>query len=334
MVFDITVLGANAANFAHGRHHSAQLLNHNQNLFLIDCGEGTQLQLLRYRLKMQRIQHIFITHLHGDHYLGLMGLLLTMQLNGRTSPLFIYGPDGLDQIITLQLRLSDTVLNYPVEFKRIDMRQDDMPTVIFENEHLLVKAVPLSHRVKCHGYIFQEKEGKRRIKSDLIKHLNLHPGQINNLRRGFDIMDETDPDRVLVFNKDVTLPPLPPRSYAYLSDTVFLPNELPDKIRNISLLYHEATFLNEKAARAAITFHSTAGQAAQIASASGVGHLMLGHYSSSLKDPAELLAQAREVFANTIAAEEGAHYTIIYNENDLVEVECQAYQREEGRVAL
>jgi ribonuclease Z len=304
MVFEVTVLGANSANFAYGRHHTAQVLNHNQVHFLIDCGEGTQLQMLRYRLRLMRLQYVFITHLHGDHYLGLVGILLTMQLQGRSQPLEVYGPPGLDEIITLQLRCSDTQLNYKITFHKVLY---DQPTQIFENEHLTVTAVPLQHRVVCHGYIFREKQGKRRMLPEFIERFSLHPGQINALRRGNDILD--DSGQLIVGFEEATLPALPPRSYAFLSDTRYLPHLAPH-LEGIDLMYHEATFTHDMLPRAEATYHSTAVQAAQLASAAQVTTLMLGHFSSRFRDLNPLLTEGQGVFPNTILAEEGCRYTI------------------------
>ncbi len=328
MVFEVTVLGANSANFAYGRHHTAQVLNHNQAHFLIDCGEGTQLQMLRFRLRLMRLQTVFITHLHGDHYLGLVGILLTMQLQGRTAPLDIYGPPGLDEIITVQLRCSDTQLNYKVTFHKVLCEE---PCQVFENEHIAVTAIPLEHRVVCHGYLFKEKLGKRRILPQYIEQYSLHPGQINALRRGNDIVDEDG--RVIVGFEDATLPPLPPRSYAFLSDTRYLPR-LAEVVQEVDLVYHEATFTHDMLARAEATFHSTALQAGQLARAAKATTLMLGHFSSRFRDLEPLVTEARTVFPNTILAEEGCRYTIGLDSEgvkSLVKQDCTARDEQVGK---
>lgn len=298
MVFEVTVLGSNSASFAYGRHHTSQLLNHNNSLYLIDCGEGTQIQLQRFRIKPQRINHIFISHLHGDHYLGLMGLISTMHLQGRADELHIYGPTGLDEVITLQLRLSDTRLNYPLHFHETNT---EISSLIFENECLEVISIPLDHRIRCAGFLFREKEKKRRVQIELLQHgySNYH---LSQLKKGEDILDEYG--NILYKNQDVTLPPKRSRSYAYCSDTRYTESIVP-VINKADLLYHESTFSGEMETRAYETFHSTAKQAATIALKADVKQLMLGHYSSRYKELNPLLLEAQEVFANTILSVEG-----------------------------
>ncbi|SDK17806.1 ribonuclease Z [Catalinimonas alkaloidigena] len=311
MVFDITILGSNSASFAFGRHQTAQIVNHNHHLFLIDCGEGTQIQMLRYRIRLNRINHIFISHLHGDHYLGLLGLLSTMHLQGRRNPLFLYGPPGLAEIITLQFQISDTRLNYHIDFKELETERSYQ---ILETDTLTVQTLPLDHRIACCGFLFKEKPKKRRLLRDKLPH-GLPPVHLNALKRGEDVKDEAG--NVVVRSEEVTLPPRPSRGYAYCSDTRYNERLIP-LIRNVDLLYHESTFTNEYAERAAVTYHSTAQQAAEIAQRAEVGRLILGHYSSRYRDLTTFEQEAREVFANSFLSSEGATIPIgeLTNESD------------------
>ena len=312
MNFDVTILGANSAKFAHGRHQTSQLLCHNEHLILIDCGEGTQNQLMRYRLKMNRINQVFISHLHGDHFLGLVGLILTLHLNGRTQRLDIFGPPGLDEILTVQMRWSDTALNFPLVVTTIP---EGPSRKIWENEHLEVFTVPLQHRITTNGFLFKEKPAKRRLIPSSLDTHGLRPHQIALVRRGEDIYSETG--ELLIDHRDVTLPPKPQRSYAYCSDTRLL-MENADLVRGVDLLYHEATFLDELRERAEATYHTTAYQAGLFAREAEVRALMIGHYSSRYRDINPLLDEAASVFPSTRLAEEGITYDIPYPEDDQV----------------
>lgn len=298
MSFSLKILGSNSAAPAHNRHQTSQLLIVQNHTFLIDCGEGTQMQLIKYRIKAQKINHIFISHLHGDHYLGLMGLISTMHLQGRSSDLFIYGPPGLAEIITLQLQYSQTVLNYKIRFQELDTA---VRKVIFEDAVLSVETIPLNHRIGCAGFLIREKAKKRRIiKEKLPKDFSLQ--NILLLKNGEDIFDE---DGNIEFrNEEMTLPPRKSRSYAYCSDTKYEENII-EQIKHVDLLYHEATFLSDREDRAMQTFHSTAKQAATIASKAEVGQLLLGHYSIRYRELQPLLDEARAVFENVHLAIEG-----------------------------
>lgn len=256
------------------------------------------MQLIKYRVKAQKINHIFISHLHGDHYLGLMGLISTMHLQGRTADLFIYGPPGLAEIITLQLQYSQTVLNYKIKFQELDTA---IRKVIFEDAVLSVETIPLNHRIGCAGFLVREKPKKRRIiKEKLPEDFSLQ--NILKLKNGEDIVDEEG--NTLFRNEDMTLPPRKSRSYAYCSDTKYEENII-EQIKNVDLLYHEATFLSDREDRARQTFHSTARQAATIAKKAAVGQLLLGHYSIRYRELQPLLIEAREVFENAHLAIEG-----------------------------
>lgn len=298
MPFALKILGANSAAPAHNRHQTAQLLTVGQHVFLIDCGEGTQMQLIKYKAKLHKIQHIFISHLHGDHYLGLMGLISTLHLQNRTSDLHIYGPPGLADIITLQLKHSETVLNYKIVFKKLNTA---IKETIFEDEALTIETIPLNHRIGCSGFLFREKSKKRRIiKEKLPPGMSL--ANIVALKNGEDIYDENG--ELLFRNEDMTLPPKKSRAYAYCSDTKY-EEQIIQQIAHVDLLYHESTFLSDREERAAQTYHSTARQAATIALKAQVGLLLLGHYSIRYKELQPILDEARKVFPNAQLAIEG-----------------------------
>ena len=303
MSFQIKILGSNSATPAHDRNQTSQLLTIGSDHFLIDCGEGTQIQLIRYKTRFQKISHIFISHLHGDHYLGLMGLLLTMHLQRRSQELFLFGPQGLDEIITTQLRHSRTVLNYKVHFITLNPEGFNL---IFENKSLTVHSFPLVHRIACTGFLFKEKPKQRRMnKSKILPEMSGE--EISQLKQGKDILDAFG--LVKWHSLHFTLPPRHSRSYAYCSDTKYAP-ELVRYIQNVDLLYHEATFSNEHAQRAAETYHSTAEQAALIAKEANAGALLLGHFSVRYKELSPLLNEAKSVFFNTRLAIEGENIEI------------------------
>ena len=301
MGITVKILGSNSAAPAHRRNHTSQLINVEGKFYLMDCGEGTQLQLKRYKIKAQRISNIFISHLHGDHYLGLMGLLSTMHLIGRQKPLNLYGPAGLDEIITLQLRMSQTVFNYEVNFHTVDT---EVFQPIHVDDHITVYSVPLDHRIPCAGYLFEEKKKNRRIiKENLPKDFSIR--NIVRLKHGEDIQDE---DGNLLFkNSDLTLDPKKSYKYAFCSDTKYNESIIPH-IKDADMLYHEATFLDEHMDRAANTYHSTAKEAAKIASKAGVGKLLLGHFSVRYKDLEPIQEEARTVFEESYLAIEGEEF--------------------------
>jgi ribonuclease Z len=296
--FEVTILGSNSAIPAYGRNHTAQFIKVKNKRFLIDCGEATQHQIRKFGLKPQQLDAIFISHLHGDHYLGLVGLLSTLHLQGRKKDLTLYGPRGLDDIITLQLKYSDTVFNYKLIFKRVDASKNQ---VIYEDDKVKVYSIPLKHRIPCSGFKIEEQPQHRRInKLNLPADLSIE--SIAKLRSGEDIVD--DSGQLLFRNKDLTLPAKQARTYAFCSDTRYDP-DLPGMIKEVDLLYHEATFLFEKELTAANTYHSTAGQAAQIAKAAGVKRLILGHFSARYKDIRPFEQEARKIFAESYLAIEG-----------------------------
>ena len=288
---------------AYGRHPTAQFIEIQNRSFLVDCGEATQMQLMRMQVNFHRINHIFISHLHGDHYLGLMGLIFTLHLQRRTNDLHVYSHRGLDEIITTQLRYSHSAPSFKIVFHRLEK---GVRETIFEDEALTVETIPLSHKIRCSGFLFKEKIKPRRIdKTKLPEGLLLQ--QIVSLKRGDDVIDENG--SVLHRNNDLTLPPRKSRTYAYCSDTEFDTNFI-EQIKNVDLLYHEATFVDSDQLKAKETKHSTAKQAATVAQLANVDSLLLGHFSARYRDLVPILEEARTIFPNSRLALEGEEFTI------------------------
>ncbi len=303
MSFEITILGSSSATPIYQRHPTAQVLQVQERFFLVDCGEGTLIQLNRYRIKFHRINQIFISHLHGDHYLGLMGLLSTMHLQGRTVPLQLFGPKELWEIIEIQLKYSQTTLRYPIDFHPTDPAT---PAVIYSDETVKVSTIILSHRIPCTGFLFEEQPRLRKIDKDKLHGLDFAAEQYQLLKEGKDLVLS---DGRVMFNKDLTQDPPPPRRYAFCSDTIY-DERLIDCVNSVDLLYHESTFLEELSWRAAETFHSTARQAATIAKKANVKRLIIGHFSARYKNLYPMLDEAKEVFENTTLALEGDRFSI------------------------
>jgi ribonuclease Z len=301
--FEVTILGSSSATPTSRRFPTAQLLNVSERFFLIDCGEGAQIQLRRYKVRFQRINHIFISHLHGDHYLGLMGLISSMHLLGRKKELVIYSPKGLQEIIDVQMRISATVLNYPVKWVELN---PEVPELIYEDSQITVTTVILNHRIPCCGFLFREKKkllslDKARITEDKV------PVQAYfSLKSGDNFTDENG--RIFL-SKDYTLPQSRSRSYAFCSDTRF-DLKVAEQIKSVDLLYHEATFLHELLDRAEKTAHSTAKEAGIIARTANVQKLAIGHFSVRYNDMEPLLAEAKSEFDNTEIADEGKLFQI------------------------
>lgn len=303
MSIRVKILGSNSAAPAHKRHQTSQLLNIEGHFYLMDCGEGTQLQLKRYRLRIQRINNIFISHLHGDHYLGVMGLLSTMHLTGRKKPLNLYAPKGLAEIITLQLKHSETVFNYEVNFVTVNTTEHRL---IHEDDFVSVYSIPLNHRIPCSGYLFKEKTKKRKIiKEKLPQDFSIR--NMIRLKNGEDILDEEG--NLLFKNEELTDPPKRTFSYAFCSDTKYDESIVP-LIRDTDMLYHETTFLDEHMDRASNTYHSTAKEAATIALKANVGRLLMGHFSIRYKDLEPLKLEAQSVFPNSELAIEGEDFIL------------------------
>lgn len=298
MDFELKILGSSSATPSNDRNHTAQVLTIGNQLNLIDCGEGTQMQLMRYKVKHQRICNIFISHLHGDHFFGLFGLLSTMQLQHRTAPINIFGPPGLAELLSLQFKYSNSIFSFRINFKELDQAAYQL---IYEDQYFTVHSLPMQHRVSCCGFLFREKPKLRHlVKSKLPE--SLTPPQLVRLKHGQDLLDADG--QVLLRNADVTSPPSRSRSYAYCSDTRYKEDILP-YIHQVDLLYHEATFLDDRRERAFDTYHSTARQAATLALKAEARRLLIGHFSARYKDLTPLLLEAKQVFDNTHLALEG-----------------------------
>lgn len=296
--FDITILGCGAALPTPKRLSSSQIVNIREKLFMLDCAEGTQMALRRSRISFSHLQAIFLTHLHGDHTFGLIGMLSTFGLLGRIQDLHIYGPQDLQRIFQPQIDYFCVDSPFKIILHEIDTKK---PQVLYEDRSVIISTLPLSHRVPCCGYIFQEKPTLRHIRRDMIDFYHIPISQINNIKAG---MDWTTEDGTQIPNERLTTPSDPVRSYAYCTDTAYRP-QLAELLKGVTCLYHEATFAEEHAQLAKSTFHSTASQAAQIAKDAQAGQLILGHFSSRYKSEEVLLQEAQQIFPNTQLAEDG-----------------------------
>lgn len=304
MSFKLTVLGCSSATPTLFRHSSAQILNVNERLFLIDCGEGAQMQMRRFKIKFQRIDHIFISHLHGDHYLGLVGFLLTLHLLGRKNELHLYANENLKRIIDLQFEVSETTLQYPLIFHAI---ADKEPMLIYDDDNISVQTIPLLHRIPTTGFLFKEKIKKPKIRKEIMSNLSVPVEAYKEIINGSDFID-TLTGRVYK-NKELTLPPANAVSFAYCSDTGYSESYLP-LINKVDLLYHEATFMHDKISHAREKYHCTSIDAANIALKASAAKLLIGHFSARYDDLTPLLEEAQSVFKNTLLAEEGLTYEI------------------------
>ena len=310
MSFKLTILGCNSAIPTTERKPTAQLLNVDERFFLIDCGEGTQLQLRKYKIKMQSIQHIFISHLHGDHYFGLIGLISTMHLLGREKELHVYGPPKLKDIINIQLSASNTELKYPLFFHTFGF---DFPQVILQNESIVVETIPLDHSIDCCGFLFREVEKPRRMRREKIQEYGIANYLVPKIKEGGDFVL---PDGTVIPHLELTRSAQKSRSFAFCSDTCFKPS-IVDQIKNVDILYHEATFLQDLKQRAQFTKHSTAAQAATIAKKANVGKLIIGHYSQRYFDLEPLLDEAKSIFDSSFLAIEGETHELKRSYNDI-----------------
>ena len=294
----LTILGCYAATPRTLTNPTAQVLEINNHIILIDCGEGTQVELRRFKVKFSRINHIFISHLHGDHFFGLPGLISTMRLLGRDKELHVYGPKGIKEAITLLLKLGDSWTNYPLLFHELNSKD---PELVFEDKNILVTTIPLNHRIYTNGFLFQEKEGKRKLNIETAQNYGIDKAYFQNIKNGKDITldnGETIP------NKELTFDPPKPKSYAFCSDTVYDAN-LSVQLKDVDVLYHESTFLESESELAAKTKHSTALQAAKIAKAANVKTLVLGHYSTRYKSIELFKEEATTIFSNVLLADDG-----------------------------
>jgi ribonuclease Z len=300
-MFGVTILGNNSALPAFDRHPTAQVVTINEQIILIDCGEGTQMQIARYKIRRSRINHIFISHLHGDHYFGLIGLLTSMGLLGREQDLHLFGPKGLDEIIALQLKVANTVLPFKLHFTALVKEG-----VLVDNNKFSVECFATQHRVECYGFIIREKKVPRRIDRDKAVQFEIPTAYYESLKLGKDYQTK---DGRIINNELVTIANTPARSYAYCADTIY-DETLAVKTKNVDVLYHETTYLKDLHERAALRFHSTTVQAATIATKANAKRLLIGHFSSKYEQLHQFLDEAKEVFPNTDLAIEGVSFRI------------------------
>lgn len=296
--FSINILGCGSALPTTRHLPTSQVVDLRDKLYMIDCGEGTQLQMRRMRVKFSRLMHIFISHAHGDHCFGLPGLVSTLGMLGRNGDLFIHGPAELETYINSFLEFFCQGLPFNVVFNPIDTYKYSL---VMEDRSVSVYSIPLKHRVNCCGYLFVEKPKEAHIIKDMIDFYNVPVREIQYIKQGADFIT---PDGEVIPNSRLTKPAAPPKKYAYCSDTAFLP-EIVQWIKNVDLLYHEATFVEADAARAKETYHSTARQAAEIAKRAGVKKLIIGHYSARYESTDVLQKEAAEVFPSVQAVNEG-----------------------------
>ncbi|MFV1450989.1 ribonuclease Z [Maribacter sp. HS] len=294
----LTILGCYAATPRTLTNPTSQVLEINNQVVLIDCGEGTQVELRRHKIKFSRINHIFISHLHGDHFFGLPGFISTMRLLGREKALHVYGPKGIKEAITLLLKLGDSWTNYPLLFHELTSKEQEL---IFEDDKISVTTIPLDHRVYTNGYLFREKLGKRKLNVTAAEKYGIDKAYYNNIKNGKNI---TLDNGTIVSNSELTFDPPEPKSYAFCSDTVY-DESLAEKIKNVDVLYHESTFLETETDLAVKTKHATAKQAAMVAKKANVKTLVLGHYSTRYKSIALFKEEASTIFPNVVLADDG-----------------------------
>lgn len=294
----VSILGCYSATPRTITNPTSQVLEINNQMYLIDCGEGTQVQLRKHKIKFSRINQIFISHLHGDHFFGLIGLISTFSLLNRPNDLHIYGPKGIKEIILLQIKLSKSYTKYNLVFHELESNESEL---IFEDDKIAVYTIPLKHRVYTNGYLFKEKPGLRRINIDAATEKKIDVCYFNKLKQGSDLKQE---DGTIVKNETVTFDPLPTQSYAFCSDTVYNEEIIPI-IENVDVLYHESTFLEQDIDKCIPTGHSTAVQAATIAKKANVKNLILGHYSTRYSDINLFKKEADTVFESTFLADDG-----------------------------
>lgn len=297
----LTILGCYAATPRTLTNPTSQVLEIKNRLFLIDCGEGTQVQLRKNKLKFSKINHVFISHLHGDHFFGLIGLISTFALLGRTTDLHIYGPKGIKEIIDLQLKLSNSWTNYKLFFHELESKESE---IVYEDDKVIVKTIPLKHRVYTNGFLFQEKIGERRLDLNAVHDYEIDTCYYQNIKNGRDITLE---DGRIIENAKLTFDPIPALSYAFCSDTKYS-EDIIHLIENVTVLYHESTFLQSEEALALKTMHSTAKEAAKIALKANVKQLVLGHYSTRYDSIDLFKKEAETIFKEVVLADDGKSF--------------------------
>ncbi|MEP6584699.1 MAG: ribonuclease Z [Ginsengibacter sp.] len=295
----VTILGNNSAVPAHNRHPTSQIIQIQDHKFLVDCGEGTQMQMMAYKIRPGKINHIFISHLHGDHYFGLIGLLTTLGLNNRKHELTIYSPPFLQDIIELQFQAGDTRLPYPIHFT---MLTDE--GIIFQDKKVTVECFRVNHRIECWGFLFKEKKNIRKIDPQKVVEYNIPSSHFEMLQEGNHYVS---PSNETILNELLTVPGNHASSYAYCADTGYFP-QIAEKIKDVDLMYHESTYLHAFEKKAMERFHSTSRQAATVAKQANAKKLLLGHFSSIYENIEEFKTEASEIFENTECAIEGVCY--------------------------
>ncbi len=301
-MLSVTILGNNSAVPAFNRHPTSQVVSHDGNNYLVDCGEGTQIQMIKYKIRRGKISHIFISHLHGDHYFGLVGLLNTFGLLSHQQELHVYGPAPLQQIVEMQMKVAETVLPYPLFFHAINKA-----AVLVDDDKITISCFPTTHRIECYGFLFEEKEGKRKLLIEKVKKKNIPVSFYSSLQNGLDYIT---PQGQRILNTDVTTAPEKGMKYAFCADTRYDENLL-QYITGADMIYHETTYLDNMRERAFERFHATTKQAAEMAKKAGVKKLLIGHFSSKYSTLEHFEEEAREVFPNTELAIEGNVYEVI-----------------------
>lgn len=300
-MLSVTILGNNSAVPAFNRHPTSQVVSHDGVNYLVDCGEGTQIQMIKYKIRRGRISHIFISHLHGDHYFGLVGLLNTFGLLNHLQELHVWGPAPLQAILEMQMNVAETNLPYTLHHHTLTKGE-----VLVDNDKIRISCFPTVHRVECYGFLFEEKEGKRKLKMDAVQKHGIPVSFYSSLQSGLDYIT---PRGQRIPNDSVTTPPQRPHKYAYCADTRY-DESLLQYIYGADMIYHETTYLDNMREKAYDRFHATTKQAAEIARKAMVQKLLIGHFSSKYSDLEPFVLEAREVFGNTELALEGSTYTV------------------------
>lgn len=300
-MLSVTILGNNSAVPAFNRHPTSQVVSHDGNNYLVDCGEGTQIQMIRYKIRRGKISHIFISHLHGDHYFGLVGLINTFSLLNHKQELHVYGPAPLQQIIEMQLKVADNKLSYPLHFHTLTE-----PAVLVDDDKIKISCFRTDHRIECYGFLFEEKIMKRKLLIEKIRKLEIPVSFYSSLQAGLDYIT---PRGKVIYNDSVTASPGKGKKYAFCADTRYDERLLPI-LYDADLIYHEATYLDNMREKAQERYHSTSKQAAEIARKAMVKKLLIGHFSSKYATLEQFLQEAKEVFPNTELATEGVTYEL------------------------
>lgn len=301
--FSVTILGSSSAIPTSTRFPSAQLVSHNFKSFLVDCGEGTQIQLRKNQIRFSKIHHIFISHMHGDHFFGLIGLISTFNLLGRKMGLHIYAPVEIKKVIEVQLEVAQTKLNFIIHYHFLDFTTHNL---VFENKELEIYSFPLNHSVPTCGFLFKEKIHPRKIRKSVLSKYTIDDSKFDGIKKGDDFIDS---DGSIVDNKELTIAGAPQKSYAYCSDTAYS-KAIPSYIRGVDLVYHESSFMEDMRTIAEEKMHSTTFDAARVANEAGAKKLIIGHYSARYKDIKPILEETQSKFENVIIATEGLKLSI------------------------